>query len=123
MGKNITLGGGADIGLFSVVLEARNRQTLTYRQIAKLIGVPTAGFGQLLEPIQSYCLVAQLPPLTILVVRQESGFPGSGFTVASAPEFAKAQADVFVKDWLEHGNPRVEAFAVAVKERPSNGEK
>ena len=100
---------------------ARNRQTLTYRQVGKLIGIPTAGLGQLLEPIQSYCLTQNLPPLTILVVQQETGLPGSGFTGASAPEFARAQAEVFAKDWLEHGNPQPEKLASAVQQRPSNG--
>nr|ABY48975.1 hypothetical protein [Pseudomonas aeruginosa] len=52
---------------------AKNRQSLTYSQISALIGVPRAGLGQLLEPIQSYCLINNLPPSTILVVQQESG--------------------------------------------------
>ena len=74
---------------------AKNRQTLTYGQVGKLIGVPTAGLGQLLEPIQSYCLIHNLPPLTLLVVQRETGLPGSGFTGVGAPEFARSQADVF----------------------------
>lgn len=102
---------------------ARNRQSLTYGQLGKLIGVPTAGLGQLLEPIQSYCIVQELPPLTVLVVQQESGLPGPGFTGASASEFAKAQAEVFGKDWLEHGNPQAEKLELAVQKLPSNGPK
>ena len=49
---------------------------MTYGMLAKLIGVPAAALGKLLEPIQSYCIVERLPPLTILVVRQETGLPG-----------------------------------------------
>jgi hypothetical protein len=100
---------------------ARSRQTLTYVHLSKLIGVPPAGLGQLLEPIQSYCLVKKLPPLTILVVRQESGLPGSGFTGASASELATAQMAVFGFDWLEHGNPQPEELEAAVQKHPSNG--
>jgi hypothetical protein len=100
---------------------ARNRQTITYAQLGRLIGVPTAGLGQLLEPIQSYCLINGLPPLTILVVQQDSGLPGSGFTGTTAPEFAKAQAEVFAFDWLKHGNPQPEKFEEAVRQLPSNG--
>jgi hypothetical protein len=48
---------------------ARNRQTITYVHLSRLIGVPPAGLGQLLEPVQSYCLNSQLPPLTVLVVK------------------------------------------------------
>jgi hypothetical protein len=100
---------------------ARNRQSITYAQLGKLVGVPAAGLGQLLEPIQSYCLVNGLPPLTVLVVQQDSGAPGSGFIGATASEFAKAQADVFATDWIEHGNPQPDRLEAAVRERPSNG--
>jgi len=52
---------------------ARNRQSLTYAHLSKLIGVPAAGLGKLLEPIQSFCLLKRLPPLTILVVKKSTG--------------------------------------------------
>jgi len=100
---------------------AKNRQSLTYGHIASLIGVPTAGLGQLLEPIQSYCLIAKLPPLTILVVQQDSGLPGPGFTGATASEFGKAQMEVFAFDWLKHGNPQPDTLEKAVQQCPSNG--
>ena len=55
---------------------AEHRQSMTYGMLAKLTGVPAAALGKLLEPIQSYCIIERLPPLTILVVRQETGLPG-----------------------------------------------
>ena len=61
---------------------------VAYGQLGKPIGVPTAGLGQLLEPIQSYCIAHGLPPLTVLVVQQESGLPGPGFTAKHASQFA-----------------------------------
>ena len=100
---------------------AKSRQSLTYAQLGKLIGVPTAGLGQLLEPIQSYCLIEELPPLTVLVVQKQSGLPGHGFTGASATDFASAQTKVFSFDWLERGNPQPDALEIAVTERPSMG--
>ncbi len=100
---------------------AKNRQTLTYELLSKLIRVPRVGLGQLLEPIQSYCLLKELPPLTILVVQQDSGLPGIGFTGANAAEYAKAYMDVYKYDWLEHGNPEPEKLEEAVQKRPSNG--
>jgi len=96
---------------------AKNRQTLTYGHLSKLIGVPTAGLGQLLEPIQSYCLLKKLPPLTILVVQKGSGLPGPGFSMNGADR-ARACMDVYEYDWLghgEHGNPGPDAF-----KHPSN---
>jgi len=100
---------------------ARNRQSMTYGHLSKLIGVPPAGLGQLLEPIQSYCILETIPPLTILVVQQETGLPGSGFTGANAQEFGKTQIDVFEFDWLDHGNPQPERLEEAVQKLPSNG--
>ena len=100
---------------------ATHRQSITYAQLSKLIGVPTAGLGQLLEPVQSYCLMRELPPLTAIVVQQGSGLPGSGFTGATAEQYAQAIARVFSYDWLEHGNPQPERLEAAVVERPSNG--
>ena len=100
---------------------ASKRQSLTYGQLGKLIGVPAAGLGGLLEPIQSYCLSQKLPPLTVLVVQQETGLPGPGFTAASAQAFDQAQSQVFAYGWLEHGNPQPEKLEQAVQALPSNG--
>ena len=100
---------------------ARNRQNITYGQLAQATGAFTGGLGAWLEPIQSYCIINKLPPLTVLVVQQESGMPGSGFTGATAAELATAQARVFSFNWLEHGNPGAERLEQAAKQEPSNG--
>lgn len=102
-----------------LTLAARNRQILSYGLLAKLISVPTAGLGQLLEPIQSYCLVHKLPPLSVIIVSRESGLPGAGFTAAA--DAPREQMRVFEFDWLGVGCPSAEAFADAVASRPSNG--
>jgi len=46
-----------------LVLAAYNRQILTYRILKKLTGMAAVGLGQCLEPIQSYCLIQDLPQL------------------------------------------------------------
>ncbi len=108
------------VQIWSVLaLAAHNRQVLTYDMVARLTGVARVGLGQCLEPIQSYCLVKGLKPLTILVVSEKSGMPGVGFV--AAPDIPRAQQEVFSFDWLAHGGPSPENFEAAVKERPSNG--
>ncbi len=102
-------------------LAAHNRQILTYQMLGKLIGVPARGLGHLLEPIQSYCLLNKLPPLTILVVLEGTGLPSSGFSAASAGELARKQLEVFAFDWIEHGAPKPNELEQAVKELPSRG--
>ena len=101
-----------------LALAARNRQVLTYDIVSKLTGVPRPGLGQVLEPVQSYCLVKQLPPLTILVVSQDSGLPGQGFIAAQ--DIPATQMQVFDFDWLGHGAPSPEDLEAAVRARPSN---
>lgn len=98
---------------------ARNRQVLTYDLLSKLIGVPRAGLGQLLEPIQSFCLLNNFPPLTILVVSAESGMPGSGFVAAT--DIPRNQGQVFGFPWLDHPCPMPPQLAEASNTLPSNG--
>lgn len=100
---------------------ATHRQTLTYTHLSHLIGVPAVGLGQLLEPIQSYCIQEGLPPLTSIVIQQETGLPGSGFIGATAETLSFAHSAVFTTDWLDHGNPQPERLENAVNARPSNG--
>ena len=102
-----------------LALAARTRQVLTYSIMSQLTGMATAGVGGALEPVQSYCLLKNLPPLTVLVVSEATGNPGSGFSGAS--DVQEAQARVFAHDWFEHRAPSPEDLAAAVRERPSKG--
>src|SRR5262245_27397979 len=102
-----------------LALASRNRQVLTYNLVAKLTGVARVGLGQCLEPIQSYCLMRELHPLTILVVSEKSGMPGVGFI--SAHDIPRTQQQVFSFDWVALGCPSPEEFERAARERPSNG--
>ena len=102
-----------------LALAAHNRQVLTYEMVARLTGVARVGLGRCLEPIQSYCLVKGLSPLTILVVSEKTGMPGVGFVAAE--DIPRAQQEVFNYDWLAHGGPSPEGFEAAARERPSNG--
>jgi hypothetical protein len=67
--------------------------------------------GQMLAPIQSYCLQENLPPLTILVVNAETGLPGVGFIAAE--DIPRVQGEVFRFDWVDYGCPSVEDFEAA----------
>src|ERR1043165_3062956 len=79
---------------------ARNRQVLTYDIVARLIGMPRHGLGRMLEPIQSYCIVNKLEPLTVLVVSEQTGDPSHGFTAATE-NLSLRQLAVFTYDWLQ----------------------
>jgi hypothetical protein len=102
-----------------LMLAAANRQTLTYEQLGWMVGVPAPGLGQLLEPIQSLCLLRHYPPLTALVVGKHDGAPGAGFIAAA--DAPKAQAQVFLFNWRDARTPTADDFATALRDRPSNG--
>ncbi|PHV63757.1 MULTISPECIES: hypothetical protein [Cyanobacterium] len=101
-----------------LALSAHNRQMLTYKMVYQLTGMAISGLGKCLEPIQSYCLLNNLPPLTILVVNQNTGLPGVGFIATD--NIPKTLLDVFSYDWLNHGSPTPEQLEEAVKQLPSN---
>ena len=98
---------------------AARHQLLTYGEVGKLIGVAARGLGKLLEPVQSYCLLRKLPPLTAIVVRRNTGRPGEGFSAVSDP--TQEQHQVFAFDWLGHPSPAPAVFAAAVSVLPSCG--
>jgi hypothetical protein len=93
--------------LWSILaLAAKNRQVLTYGIIEQATGLVRPSIGQMLAPIQSYCLKKKLPPLTILVVKDKTGIPGDGFIAAH--DIPEAQQKVFAFDWLDYGCPQTE---------------
>lgn len=102
-----------------LALAARNRQVLTYSLVSKLTGVAQVGLGKCLEPIQSYCLIRELHPLSVFVVSEKSGMPGVG--LVAAQDMPRTQQEVFSFDWVAHGCPSAEDFERAVREGPSNG--
>jgi hypothetical protein len=102
-----------------LVLCTSHRTVLTYEIVGRLIGVPRQGLGQLLEPIQSYCILKRLPPLSSLVVSAKSGLPGEGFIASS--ELPAAQAAVFDHPWLNAPPPSAADLESAASQLPSNG--
>ena len=70
--------------LWSILaLAATSRQILTYDIVARLTGAMRPGIGDFLRPIQQYCTENGLPPLTCLVVSEQTGLPGEGFIAAA----------------------------------------
>jgi hypothetical protein len=99
-----------------LVLAARHRQVLSYDLVAQAIGVPRPAVGGLLWPIQSYCLAHGLPPLTVLVVGDQTGLLGIGFIAAQ--DIPAAQASVFRHAWLDAHAPSVQELEAAFRANP-----
>jgi putative restriction endonuclease len=63
-----------------LICKAANRQTMTYGELAEILGFKGAQvLGSFLEYILRYCAKNDLPSLTVLVVNQTTGLPGAGF--------------------------------------------
>lgn len=93
-----------------LALAARTHQVVSYKMLEQLTGIARHGLGPLLGPIQEYCRRRRLPPLTAIVVKEDTGLPGEGFSGADVPDMLAAQARVYVFDWLSQGAPSPEDF-------------
>jgi len=93
---------------------AHQRQTITYQDLGAPLGITgqaLQNFDRILAPIKYYCRQNNLPPLSALVVRKNTGLPGSG---AEADE-NDLQA-VFAYNWqVEHpSTPSITDLAAAI---------
>jgi hypothetical protein len=61
-----------------LVSAAHNRQILTYKLLAELIGMGPGTLATPLGTVMFYCKQRRLPPLTMLVVNSKMGKPGRG---------------------------------------------
>jgi hypothetical protein len=82
-----------------LIAAAHNRQILTYGILAKQVGYRGAGvLGRQLGHIAFYCNQNKLPPLTSLVVNEETGLPGEGIPAEDTPA---RREKVFRHDWFD----------------------
>jgi len=102
-----------------LTLSASQRHVLTYDILARVTGMARQGFGPILEPIQSYCLINKLPALSSLVVGVKTGIPGEGFIAAE--NVPSEQAAVFTWQWFERKPPTASELAAATERLTSNG--
>ncbi len=93
---------------------ARNRQTLTYKTLIELMqfSAPPVALGPILDYILKYCQLNGLPPLTVIVVRKDTGAPGSGMGEYSYSQ----QEEVFEFDWYSIVPPTPEELDAALKQ-------
>lgn len=83
---------------------AADGRTITYGELGILLGVHHRAIRYVLGVIQDYCLGEKLPPLTILIVNQ-SGKPGTGFTAYDADKLEEGEALVRSYNWKAIPNP------------------
>ena len=106
--------------VWSMLTEAaKSRKVLYYSDIDS--SNPQMVGKLYLEPIQSYCLLEDLPALTVLVVGRATGRPGMGFIAVESEDIPSETQICFNFDWDEVKKPTPEKLMVAVEKLPSCG--
>jgi len=95
---------------------AHERTFYTYGGMGRKLGIPKAKLviKDYLAPIMYYCRKHNLPPLTILVVNQETGQPGDGLNSVAPKYRGKERVSVFKHEWLKIPPPTAEEFKKAM---------
>jgi hypothetical protein len=82
-----------------LVSAAHNRQIMTYKLLAELVGFGGSGvFADMLGCIASWCNEHKLPPLTSLVVNEKTGLAGHGIPVKKAHMYREK---VYALEWFK----------------------
>jgi hypothetical protein len=91
---------------------AKNRQTLTYKLLAETSGFGGSGvFSNILGHIMYWCQREDLPSLTSLVVKENTGQPGDGLT---APENVNAEREkIYQFNWYSIVPPTTDELDAA----------
>ena len=88
-----------------LICGARDRKSYTYGDVAKILGFGGAGtMAQFLGPIMWLCEDRGWPPLTVLVVNQNTGLPGEG--LSTLEDVNQDRESVFNFDWFSLEPPQ-----------------
>lgn len=100
-----------------LISKAAIKSICTYGDLARIIGFEGAGiFRYILGYIFYYCQKNNLPPLTSIVVRQDTGLPGEGFVIEEGlkpEEIPAKQMEVYKYNWFRIVPPTVEELKEA----------
>lgn len=113
-----------------LVEAASKRMTRTYGELAPSVQTNPLSMRRALDPIQTYCIEANLPPLTSIVIGAKTGIPGNGFIGCQLDDLDTAHQLVFNYDWSQAPNPygafgptdTPESLAQALIDQPEHGD-
>ena len=86
-----------------LIARATNRQTITYWELALLIGeegIHQLNLGPYLNHIAAFSMQATARDLTAIVVRQDTGKPGEGNPTVAVSDVDKEREEVFKIRWF-----------------------
>jgi hypothetical protein len=99
-----------------LIAAARNRQILTYKLLAQMIGMGPGTLAQPLGYVMDYCKANGLPPLTALVVGLTSGTPGRGLTTTT--DLNRDREAVYAHDWYRMRPVQIDDLKASANDKP-----
>ncbi len=96
---------------------AHNRQTVTYKGLADLIGMGAGTLARPLGHVMRYCESHGLPALTSLVVKTGRGKPGTGLTTVEPSRMDEMREKVYRHNWYDCLPPTTEELAAEYSTR------
>jgi putative restriction endonuclease len=93
-----------------LIKTAKDKGKITYSALGKQLDIHHRVVRFVLGEIQDYCLEEKLPPLTVLVVNQNTEMPGEGFIAWDIDDIETAITKVHHFNWSQKGNPFSFAF-------------
>ena len=99
-----------------LISAAHNRQIISYKLLAKLVGFGGPGvFGDMLGCIAYWCDERKLPPLTALVVNEKTGLSGKKIPIKKAHTYREK---VYAFEWFKIVSPTREELRQAYESAP-----
>lgn len=96
-----------------LIAKASNRQIAQYDELKEIMDyADNRPLAVILGCIMFYCEENELPPLTLLVVNQ-TGVPGGGFTAEKLKNYHQRREDVFNFPWYKIVPPSIEELQEA----------
>lgn len=114
-----------------LVKAAKDRQTIVYEDLAKVVNTNPLSMRYALGPIFWFCYEEHHAPLTSIVVGKSNGKPGDGFIKWWGENYKNAIAETFDYDWSNVSNPflgysvenTTDSFSLSILSSPtSSGE-
>ena len=96
--------------LANTYCQADTSSIITYGELAEIMDIHHRPLNYVLGHIMNFCEQNDLPPLTSIVVNQDTGVPGDGFTAEKAAQIPAKHIEVFRYDWFDIIPPTIEDF-------------
>ncbi|MGL5335984.1 MAG: hypothetical protein ACRC9R_07555 [Enterovibrio sp.] len=105
--------------ILSALVLFRPQETITYGELAELLGYPAQAGRTLQEAlgcVSLYCRENDLPPLSCIVVNKQTNMPGWEGMIPEGETLEEAQEGVWDTQWHLYRTPAIGVFKRVLEE-------